>query len=211
MYIYTWNSKQPVFYGCFNWMIPNLYIKNGCSTKHPLKNGCLVYQVYIYIYIQSYVYMAFCAFETHKAPNISEKHPSVIIDCCLFLSQKTSQLPKGNCFKFVQTKNWSMVSPYAAFATFPKKKIQNLNVSGIWGHIPHYFTAHFKKLDPPARKERRLPQIANPPVASPATPGFSLRSQFRRTQLLQDFAQFGTRCGTLFRLLAGARSKPPDR
>ena len=66
--------------------------------------------------------MAFCAFETHKAPNISEKHPSVIIDCCLFLSQKTSQLPKGNCFKFVQTKNWSMVSPYAAFATFPKKK-----------------------------------------------------------------------------------------
>ena len=36
--------NEPVFYGCFNWMIPNLYIKNGCSTKHPLKNGCLVYQ-----------------------------------------------------------------------------------------------------------------------------------------------------------------------
>ena len=33
--------NEPVFYGCFNWMIPNLYIK---STKHPLKNGCLVYQ-----------------------------------------------------------------------------------------------------------------------------------------------------------------------
>ena len=31
--------NEPVFYGCFNWMIPNLYIKNGCSTKHPLKNG----------------------------------------------------------------------------------------------------------------------------------------------------------------------------
>ena len=40
-----WNSKQPVFYGCFNWMIPNHYIKNGCFTKHPLKNGCLGYQV----------------------------------------------------------------------------------------------------------------------------------------------------------------------
>ena len=37
--------NNQVFYGCFNWMIPNLYIKNGCSTKHPLKNGCLVYQV----------------------------------------------------------------------------------------------------------------------------------------------------------------------
>ena len=49
-----WNSKQPVFYGCFNWMIPNhykldiyIYIKHCCFTKHPLKNGCLGYQVYI--------------------------------------------------------------------------------------------------------------------------------------------------------------------
>ena len=40
----AWNSKQPVFYGCFNWMIPNHYIKNGCFTKHPLKHGCLGYQ-----------------------------------------------------------------------------------------------------------------------------------------------------------------------
>ena len=24
------------FIGCFNWMIPNLYIKDGCFTKHPL-------------------------------------------------------------------------------------------------------------------------------------------------------------------------------
>ena len=42
---YTWNSKQPVFYGCFNWMIQNLYIGNGCFTKHPLKTGCLGFQV----------------------------------------------------------------------------------------------------------------------------------------------------------------------
>ena len=40
----SWNSKQPVLYGCFNWMIPNHYIRNGCFTKHPLKNGCLGYQ-----------------------------------------------------------------------------------------------------------------------------------------------------------------------
>ena len=26
--------------GCFNWMIPNLYIGNGCFTKHPFLNGC---------------------------------------------------------------------------------------------------------------------------------------------------------------------------
>ena len=40
----TWNSKQPVFNECFNWMIPNHYIKNGCLTKHPLKTGCLEFQ-----------------------------------------------------------------------------------------------------------------------------------------------------------------------
>ena len=28
----TWNSKEPVFYGCSHWMIPNHYIKNGCFT-----------------------------------------------------------------------------------------------------------------------------------------------------------------------------------
>ena len=50
-FAYTWNSKQPVFYGCFNWMIPNHYIKNGCFTKHPLQNGCLGYQVFMYSWI----------------------------------------------------------------------------------------------------------------------------------------------------------------
>ena len=25
-------------------MIPNLYMKNGCFTKHPLQNGCLEFQ-----------------------------------------------------------------------------------------------------------------------------------------------------------------------
>ena len=34
----TWNSKQPFINGCFSWMIPNLYMENGCFTKHPLKN-----------------------------------------------------------------------------------------------------------------------------------------------------------------------------
>ena len=31
----AWNPKQPFINGCFNWMIPNLYIGNGCFTKHP--------------------------------------------------------------------------------------------------------------------------------------------------------------------------------
>ena len=43
----TWNLKHLFINGCFNWMIPNLYIGNGCFTKHPFKTGCLRYQVYI--------------------------------------------------------------------------------------------------------------------------------------------------------------------
>jgi len=31
----SWNPKQPFINGCFNWMIPNLYIENGRFTKHP--------------------------------------------------------------------------------------------------------------------------------------------------------------------------------
>ena len=41
----TWNPKQPFINGCFNWMIPNHYIKNDCFTKHPFINGCLGFQV----------------------------------------------------------------------------------------------------------------------------------------------------------------------
>ena len=36
---YTWNPKQPFINGCFSWMIPNLYIENGCFTKHPFINA----------------------------------------------------------------------------------------------------------------------------------------------------------------------------
>ena len=45
LYNTTWNSKQPVLYGCFSWMIPNPYMGNGCLTKHPQKTGCLEFQV----------------------------------------------------------------------------------------------------------------------------------------------------------------------
>ncbi len=47
----TWYPKQPFFNGCFNWMIPNLYVGNGCFTKHPFKNGCLGFQVFKYSYL----------------------------------------------------------------------------------------------------------------------------------------------------------------
>ena len=40
----AWNPKQPFINGCFNWMIPNLYIGNGCFTKHPFSTGCLGFQ-----------------------------------------------------------------------------------------------------------------------------------------------------------------------
>ena len=48
IYIYTWNPKQPFINGCFNWMIPNLYIGNGCFTKHPFFNGWPWGSRYIY-------------------------------------------------------------------------------------------------------------------------------------------------------------------
>ena len=42
LYTYTWNSKEPVLYGCFNWMIQNLYMENGWKkTKHPFKKNWL--------------------------------------------------------------------------------------------------------------------------------------------------------------------------
>ena len=34
----TWNPKQPFINGCFNWMIPNLYIGNGCFWDKPAKS-----------------------------------------------------------------------------------------------------------------------------------------------------------------------------
>ena len=40
----TWNPKQPFINGCFPWMIANLYIGNGCFTKHQFLNGCLGFQ-----------------------------------------------------------------------------------------------------------------------------------------------------------------------
>ena len=45
LYVGSWNLKHLFINGCFNWMIPNHYIKNGCFTKHPLEIGCLGYQV----------------------------------------------------------------------------------------------------------------------------------------------------------------------
>ena len=42
-YIYIPGTpKKTVLYGCFNWMIQNLYMENGCLTKHPLKKKLVV-------------------------------------------------------------------------------------------------------------------------------------------------------------------------
>ena len=45
----SWNLKHLFINGCFNWMIPDLYLGNGCFTKHPFKIGCLGYQV-VYLF-----------------------------------------------------------------------------------------------------------------------------------------------------------------
>ena len=44
-----WNPKQPFINGCFNWMIPNLYIGNCCFIKHLFINGCLGFQVVLFL------------------------------------------------------------------------------------------------------------------------------------------------------------------
>ena len=44
IYGITWNLKHPFVNVCFNWMIPNLYMKHGCFTKHPFKTGCFGFQ-----------------------------------------------------------------------------------------------------------------------------------------------------------------------
>ena len=43
--MYLEPQGQPFINGCFNWMISNLYIGNGCFTKHLFINGCLGFQV----------------------------------------------------------------------------------------------------------------------------------------------------------------------
>ena len=51
IYIYRPGTPNNQFFnGCFNRMIPNHDIKNGCFTKHPLKDSCLGYQAYMYMY-----------------------------------------------------------------------------------------------------------------------------------------------------------------
>ena len=44
--LYARNLKHLFINGCFNWMIPDLYLGNGCFTKHPFKTGCFGYQVH---------------------------------------------------------------------------------------------------------------------------------------------------------------------
>ena len=51
----SWNPKHPFINGCFNWMIPKLYIENGCFTKHPFIYiyGCLGFQVLIFTIVST--------------------------------------------------------------------------------------------------------------------------------------------------------------
>ncbi len=75
MYIYiyipgTLGNKQAFINGCFSWMIPNLYMKNCCFTKHPFKNWWFrVPGIYIYIYI-------ICKY-TYTLQNLTNFNPQV--------------------------------------------------------------------------------------------------------------------------------------
>ena len=76
-FIKTWNSKQSVFYGCSNWIIPNHYIKNGCFTQHPLKNGCLGYQGCVTSLREH-------GFEVHWSPKVVNSGPLMELNCFIF-------------------------------------------------------------------------------------------------------------------------------
>ena len=171
-----------------------------------------MYQVYISTVIC--VYGILCIRDTQSSKHFGETSFSNHWPLPLFIA-KNFPTSQRQLLQVCSDKNWSMVSPYAAFATFPppqkKKKTECFGHLGT--HTSLTISRPISKTWPfTAKRERRLCQIANPPLAPLATPGFSLRSQFCRTQLLQDFAQFGTRCGTLFRLLlVASRSKPPRR
>ena len=95
----TWNSKQPVLYGCFNWMIQNLYTGNGCFTKHPLKTGCLEFQAYILYYIYYvYVYIIHYIHVFDISYNIDTEYPGnfhkfQVMDCSLFPCLSSSFFP----------------------------------------------------------------------------------------------------------------------
>ena len=59
----TWNPKQPFTNGCFNWMIPNPDIENGCFTKHPFINGCLGFQAWMVVFFWGgWIFTFFSAF-----------------------------------------------------------------------------------------------------------------------------------------------------
>ena len=76
MFFRSWNPKQPFINGCFNWMIPNLYIGNGCFTKHPFINGCLGFQVVI-----------------QTSPKPVSDFSKTLSSCHWFFSQKTPGIP----------------------------------------------------------------------------------------------------------------------
>ena len=70
----SWNPKQPFINGCFNWMIPNLYIGNGCFTKHPFINGCLGFQVHIIIFFPKWICLVGSCWIVWKTTNPEKFH-----------------------------------------------------------------------------------------------------------------------------------------
>ena len=64
---HLWNPKQPFIHGCFNWMSPNLYIENGCFTKHPFRNGCLGLQAIVSSFATNKVHLDLWLFDAWKS------------------------------------------------------------------------------------------------------------------------------------------------
>ncbi len=78
----TWNPKQPFINGCFNWMIPNLYIGNGCFTKHQFFNGCLGFQAGVRLFGREWFFAirVWSGSQLHLSPG-----PWLAMGTCLYM------------------------------------------------------------------------------------------------------------------------------
>ena len=74
-----WNPKQPLINGCFNWMIPNLYIGNGGFTKHLFINGCLGFQDLIRVHCGGTLKSHVCTWGPFWVPKSPAVSPRIMV------------------------------------------------------------------------------------------------------------------------------------
>ena len=79
----SWNPKHPFINGCFNWMIPNLYIENGCFMKHPLLLQC-------YSVLQSTNPVLLCTTKYYAYYSVLHQYHSVLPSTTTYYASTTT-------------------------------------------------------------------------------------------------------------------------